>query len=214
IFATLPKIFPPPPPQLNKTQYAIDIHCFEPSTFTFAKLNETAKLCNAPHIHITLNNCALSNTQGNATLYYDTQGSGLASLSKRRLEHFQIDFKESEEIQTMRLSSYCKEREITHIHLLKLDVEGYELNVLESAKTLFEAKAIDMVCFEFGGCNIDTRSFFQDFWYFFKAYNFSLYRILPNSTFLHIKSYKEIYEQFTTTNYLACASEVAMDIGQ
>lgn len=191
---------PPPPPQLNKTQYAIDIHCFEPSTFTFAKLNETAKLCNAPHIHITLNNCALSNTQGNATLYYDTQGSGLASLSKRRLEHFQIDFKESEEIQTMRLSSYCKEREITHIHLLKLDVEGYELNVLESAKTLFEAKAIDMVCFEFGGCNIDTRSFFH--------------RILPNSTFLHIKSYKEIYEQFTTTNYLACASEVAMDIGQ
>ncbi|WP_334093008.1 FkbM family methyltransferase [Helicobacter typhlonius] len=190
------------------------MHCFEPSTFTFAKLNETAKLCNAPHIHITLNNCALSNTQGNATLYYDTQGSGLASLSKRRLEHFQIDFKESEEIQTMRLSSYCKEREITHIHLLKLDVEGYELNVLESAKTLFEAKAIDMVCFEFGGCNIDTRSFFQDFWYFFKAYNFSLYRILPNSTFLHIKSYKEIYEQFTTTNYLACASEVAMDIGQ
>ena len=83
---------------------------------------------------------------------------------------------------------------------MNLDVEGHELDVLEGfGKLILKTKLIQ---FEFGGCNIDTRTYFQDFWYFFLERNFIIYRITPRG-FLRIRSYKEKYEFFQTTNYIA-----------
>ena len=56
--------------------------------------------------------------------------------------------------------------------------------------------------FEFGGCNIDTKTYFQDFWYFFKERDFDLYRISPLGL-IRILEYKESDEFFTATNYIA-----------
>jgi hypothetical protein len=56
--------------------------------------------------------------------------------------------------------------------------------------------------FEFGGCNIDTRTFFQDFWYFFKSYNFDIYRVGPFGV-KEIVAYSELDEFFSTTNFIA-----------
>lgn len=204
-----------PPPQqnlknLNSTITPISIHCFEPSQFTFQKLCVTTKSLNAPHIRIVLNNCGLSDKQIRATLYYNEYASGLASLSKRRLEHHRINMDKSEEVEIMRLDTYCAQQDIRHIHLLKIDVEGHELDVLNGGKEFFEKKAIDMVTFEFGGCNIDTRTYFQDFWYFFKTYDYKIYRILPNGTFFYIDTYNEEREQFLTSNYLVLSSNVSL----
>ena len=53
------------------------------------------------------------------------------------------------------------------IDIMKLDVEGHELDVLEgSRKTI---NSIKLIQFEFGGCNIDSKTFFQDFYYFLKT---------------------------------------------
>lgn len=60
---------------------------------------------------------------------------------------------------------------------------------------------IEVIQFEFGGCNIDSRTYFQDFYYLLKD-NYKIYRILKNGL-IEIKSYKEIYEIFITINYLA-----------
>ncbi|WP_301037663.1 FkbM family methyltransferase [Helicobacter japonicus] len=186
------------------------MHCFEPSQFTFQKLCATTKSLNAPHIRIILNNCGISDNQMLATLYYNEYASGLASLSKRRLEHHRINMDKSEEVEIMRLDTYCAQQDIRHIHLLKIDVEGHELDVLNGGKEFFEKKAIDMVTFEFGGCNIDTRTYFQDFWYFFKTYDYKIYRILPNGTFFYIDTYNEEREQFLTSNYLVLSSNVSL----
>lgn len=106
------------------------------------------------------------------------------------------------------LEAYCKMHNIEHIHLLKLDVEGHELDVLNGALGLFAKNAIDIVTFEFGGCNIDTKTYFQDFWYFFKDKNMSIYRILPNNKLHKIPEYRELYEQFVTTNYVAMKENI------
>jgi len=104
------------------------------------------------------------------------------------------------------IDDYCSENAIKHIHLLKIDIEGHELDALAGARRMFDKKSIDIVTFEFGGCNIDTRTFFQDFWYFFSEINMKIFRITPSGYLHPIESYKEIHEQFRTINFIAISN--------
>jgi FkbM family methyltransferase len=175
------------------------VHCFEPGHDTFKLLAESFKQDN----RIILNNIGIGKEKGEAVLHFNSVGSGLASLTKRRLDHFGIFFNKSERVEINTVDDYCSEAGINHIHLLKLDIEGHELDALAGARQMFETKSIDIVTFEFGGCNIDTRTFFQDFWYFFSEIDMMILRITPSGYLYPIKSYKEIQEQFRTINYIA-----------
>jgi hypothetical protein len=81
-----------------------------------------------------------------------------------------------------------------------MDVEGHELEVLQGARRTLED--IRIVQFEFGGSNIDTRTFFQDFWYFFDEIDFQIYRLTPSGPII-VSSYSEQDETFRSTNYFA-----------
>ena len=140
---------------------------------------------------------------GEMTIHYDTPGSPLASLTKRKLDHFGIEFDQSEVVQIDTVDNYCKEHRIENISLLKMDIEGHELGALFGAEKMFASGKIDIVTFEFGGCNIDTRTSFQDFWYFFSSINMALFRITPSGYLARIASYEEIDEQYRTTNFVA-----------
>jgi FkbM family methyltransferase len=183
----------------NITVGDFSIHCFEPGLQTFKILVGSTK----DDRRIKLNNIGLGKEKCDATLYFEGAGSGLASLTKRRLDHFGIDFNESEGIKIDTIDNYCLENAIDHIHLLKIDIEGHELDALSGARRMFDKKSIDIVTFEFGGCNIDSRTFFQDFWYLFVDLDMKLYRITPSGYLFPLQSYKEIHEQFRTTNFIA-----------
>lgn len=132
-------------------------------------------------------------------LYSDKEGSGLASLTKRRVDHFGIDFLHQENVEVTTLDKWASINGFEP-QLLKIDVEGHELDVLKgSIQTLTK---LEVVQFEFGGSNIDSRTYFQDFWYFFNNLNFSIFRI-AGSSLIPILGYKEQDETFRTTNYLA-----------
>jgi FkbM family methyltransferase len=178
---------------------AYSAHAFEPGAAAFKDLS--AKYSGMPSV--TLNHLALGSAPGQRTLYYDREGSNLASLTKRRLDHFGIAFAKSETVRIDTVDRYCNAHGISSIDLLKLDVEGHELEVLHGAVSMLDARSIRMISFEFGGCNIDTRTFFQDFYYFFARRGMRLARITPSGYWADIPSYKELYEQFRTTNYVA-----------
>ena len=175
------------------------IHCFEPSGYTFERLKANIK----DDKRFCLNNIAIGKNVETSTLFYDEAGSGLASMTKRNLEHFGIDFSLSESILVDTVDNYCERVRIEKIDLLKMDVEGHELDVLSGAARLLEERRIQSILFEFGGCNIDTRSFLQDYFYFFKKYgNIRIFRITPSGYLSPIDLYREINEQFRTTNFL------------
>ncbi len=178
-----------------------EVHMFEPSKTNIDILMGRF----SDDSQVTVQPFALSSSVSEATLYSDKPGSGLGSLTRRRLDHRGNDFDVSETISTRIFDDYWKETlGSRRIDLFKLDIEGHELDALNgSVEALANTRVVQ---FEFGGCNIDTRTFFQDFWYFFTERNFALYRITPGGVAL-VDKYRERDEFFSTTNYLALAKE-------
>jgi FkbM family methyltransferase len=187
--------------QQLKEQKAV-FHCFEPGATGYAALQSQ----HAASGDVVLNNCAVGRERGRGELWYDQPGSGLASLTRRDVGHFGIEFGQSESVTITTIDAYCAERAISRIDLLKMDIEGHELDALEGATTMFERRAVGAVLFEFGGCNIDTRTFFRDFWHFFEKHQMRVYRVTPGGFLCPIERYAESLEQFRTTNFLAIAA--------
>jgi len=183
--------------ELRRRFSDLEIHTFEPSNVNIEKLNTRFSL--DPLIKIAP--WAVSDKVGSAILFSDTPGSGLASLTKRKLEHFNIHLDDEQVVPTIRFESYWqKELRSRQIDIVKIDIEGHELAALEGFGSAIDR--VSVLQFEFGGCNIDTRTFFQDFWNFFNQKDFAMLRITPTG-FDEIKSYREIDEFFSTTNYIA-----------
>lgn len=176
------------------------VYSFEPSETNVAKLR--ARFSDMARVHLVP--CAVSDCEGEANLYSNEPGSGLASLLKRDLDYLDISFDEFELVRTLRFDDFWhQEMKSTPIDILKLDIEGMELSALKGAEQALERT--HAVQFEFGGTNIDSRTYFRDFWDFFAARNFRLHRITPFGS-LEIKKYTERDETFTTTNYIAIAN--------
>jgi FkbM family methyltransferase len=173
------------------------IYAFEPSKVTFDIMKNNIK----EKENVKYYNFGFSDKDTILTLYSNEKGSGLASIYKRKLEHFNIHMDIEEKVEMRTIDSFCEENSIKRIDFLKLDVEGNELKVLDGAKRIINAGNVDVIQFEFGGCNIDSRTYFQDFYYMLSG-QYKIYRILQNGLF-HIEKYKEIYECFVTTNFLA-----------
>ncbi|MEM2174188.1 MAG: FkbM family methyltransferase [Candidatus Micrarchaeia archaeon] len=178
------------------------LYCFEPLPEAYLQLTKSL----SPYMHtnnIYIYNFGFSDTKGKAIIHYNNNNLGLASLYQRRLEHYgDVNLlKQTVEIELQTIDEFVAEENLEHIHLLKLDVEGHEYKVLMGAKRLLNEGRIKFIQFEFGGCNIDSRTYFQDFWYLLKD-KYSIYRIMRNGLY-PIKRYSELLEIFTTTNYFA-----------
>jgi FkbM family methyltransferase len=146
---------------------------------------------------------AVSDSAGHAQLFADARGSELASLHRRRLQHFGLQHEAIETVSTVRLDDFTRDNYISEIHFLKMDIEGNELSALKGATELLTQRRIHALSFEFGGCNIDARTFFQDFWYVLTDHGFRIMRIVPGGHLLPVVRYSEDLESFTTTNYVA-----------
>jgi FkbM family methyltransferase len=179
------------------------IHCFEPARAAFTLLAAAA----ANDGRIKLNNLAMGKERGSAVLHYDRPASGLASLTNRRLDHFGIAFTDSETVALDTIDDYCSAHSVERINLLKMDIEGHELDALSGASNMITRRAVDIIAFEFGGCNIDTRSFLQDYWYFFEGARMNLFRVTPSGFLAPVSAYRESYEQFRTTNFVALRND-------
>lgn len=67
--------------------------------------------------------------------------------------------------------------QIPIIHLLKIDTEGHELEVLKGAEELLQKHKVLSILFEFNSMNTISKTMFKDFYNYLKDYDF--FRILP-----------------------------------
>lgn len=74
-------------------------------------------------------------------------------------------------------------------------MEGYELKALQGASESLWSGIIKAIAFEFGGANIDSGTYFKDFWDLLAVrHNFAFYRILPKRRLSRIYRYNELEE--------------------
>ncbi len=186
---------------ISKLSNKVELYCFEPAASSYSRLE--SRLAGREGVH--LSNIAMGEKDDSLILYSNAPESGIASFYKRRLDHFGITMEIPETVKVSTIDIFCQEHGIDFIHFLKLDVEGHELEVLKGAELLLAKDGVGAIQFEFGGCNIDSRTFFQDFYYLLNG-RFKLFRVLKKGLF-PIENYKETYEIFITTNFLALSRE-------
>ncbi|MFY0652179.1 MAG: FkbM family methyltransferase [Cyclobacteriaceae bacterium] len=178
-----------------------NVHAFEPVKSTFGELSGRIT---SDNFH--LNNLGLSSEEKKIQIHYDTDASKLSSVYKRKLDHTAIGFDKTETIKVSTIDLYSEQNNIEKIEFLKVDVEGHELEVFKGAVSMIESKSIDFIQFEFGGTNIDSRTYFKDLYYALGP-SFKLYRIVRDGL-VPIDQYSEIHEVFQSCNYLAIRKEI------
>ena len=172
-----------------------EIHAFEPAAKTF-KLLDTRL---GDYANVSTYNFALGNTDGTAHLYKENPIARIASLTPLDITQDHL----TEEIAIRRLDSVFPTLNVEQIHLAKIDVEGHEMDVLMGAEEVIRSGKIKNIQFELGEFSIDTRTTLKSFFTFFGDYQYELFLIRPRSLY-PLKQYKPLYEQYSTTNFVAC----------
>jgi len=151
----------------------IQIYAFEPHPITYKKLNTSVVSKNFHSF-----NLAVGSKNGELQLYdyEDQDGSSHASMCKEVIEGIHKGRTLQHDIKVVRLDDFLEEHSIDSIDLLKIDIEGNELNALKGLGNWISQGKIRAVHFEFNEMNVISRSFFKDFWDILPNYNF--YRMI------------------------------------
>jgi FkbM family methyltransferase len=97
------------------------VHAFEPDLENRAILEEVA----AEFPKVVISPCAVSDQAGELVLYSSDESTGISSLSA-----FSESHRPSGRVQVTTLEGYMSQAGITDVTFLKIDVEGFERNVL------------------------------------------------------------------------------------
>ena len=132
------------------------VHAFEPTRTGFERLQA---ICRAASLrNVTLNQLALAEAEGTVRLHvYDEDYLSWTTRAERPLADYGIDVQPTtcEDVAATTVDLYCERNGIGEIDLLKIDVEGAELQVLLGAERVLREKRVRRVTFEFGQTTFD-----------------------------------------------------------
>ena len=87
---------------------------------------------------------------------------------------------------------YMINNNINHIDFLKIDTEGYELNVLKGFEEYISY--IDIIQFEYGGTFLDNNTKLIDVFNYLKQYNFNNFSYLTSEGLSLLTDYNDHYQ--------------------
>jgi FkbM family methyltransferase len=166
----------------------------EPATECLKMLNEL------PNVEVI--NAAVGEAPAVMALYSDDGTSAIASLHLRGDSFLKGRQFTTRDVSVIALDSVIQN--LDRVDFMKMDIEGHELFALKGALRSLETRKVKALSFEFGGGNINSRTYFRDFWDFLKPLGFELRRICPGGSTVRIREYYEDLEAFRgVSNYIA-----------
>jgi FkbM family methyltransferase len=119
------------------------VYSFEPHPKTFEELTRMIALNSCKNIHTE--NVAVSSSEGTQDFYY-VENHKLNSLGP--IEDKTYGENKVMRVPTITIDGYCNSHNISRIDFLKIDVEGFEYDVLKGASQMLTKKAIGCIQFE------------------------------------------------------------------
>ena len=147
---------------------------------------------------------AVGEAASKAFLHFSSETDGSASLHARGDSYFRDRIYQSVEVAVTTIDQVIADERIDFVDFLKMDIEGHELAALRGAAQALASRKIGALSFEFGSGNINSRTYFRDFWGLLDQHGFSIYRVTPSGQLLYVEDYYEDCEYFRgATNYVA-----------
>jgi FkbM family methyltransferase len=181
----------------------LDLHVFEPSSYTFAHLSKTLGSQRA-----TLQQVALSERSGRSVLHVMRPGAGTNSLHTRAA--WQTDAT-TENVVTTTLDDYADSAGLKSITLVKVDTEGHDLAVLRGAKRLLAEQRICVAQFEYNWRWIGARSFLCDAFELLEPAGYRLGKLTPRGVEFYPRWDADL-ETFVEGNYVTAIPKVAAQL--
>lgn len=129
-----------------------NIYCFEPVLGNFQELHKSAK----GDSYVQCFHMALGSAPGTGKIYLTDHSTTSSLIEPENSLGF-------EEVQIDTIDSFCAVRGIERIDLLKVDAEGFDLEVLKGAASLLSSASVAFVLAEVGFHPGDTRHVLFDF---------------------------------------------------
>ena len=154
---------------------AAEIYCFEPHPNSFKILQQAAQECGLMAFQL-----ACGSECGPAQLFDSARenGSKRASCYRETVEPRVSDISVND-VEVVTIDEFASARNIREIELMKVDVEGGELNVLHGAQKLIRERRIKAIQFEVGDAYPVRGTWVRNFYDLLDGYSF--YRLLPKS---------------------------------
>jgi FkbM family methyltransferase len=113
----------------------ITVHAFEPNPINARLWRRNQRL--NPGVEADLTEAGVSDHDGEASFgVHSDSGSGM------------IGYSDEYQVKLVRLDAYCDRHGIDHIDVMKIDVQGHEVQVLDGAAGLLRRRAIDQILVE------------------------------------------------------------------
>jgi FkbM family methyltransferase len=178
------------------------IHCFEPARCTWEELQARGFPPN-----VVCNRAGMGESVGTLKLYVNPSVSELSSIYGGN-----GNGAKAEEVPIGTVDGYCRERGISSIDYLKIDVEGHELAVLKGAREMLSRQGIRFAQFEYGSWYIRAHVFLRDVFRFLEEFNYELWKVMPNGL-QRISKYSERLERFENACYVLAPVDSAQNRG-
>jgi FkbM family methyltransferase len=177
------------------------VHAFEPAPATLDHL--TARFAADSRVRVV--GAALSDASGSAALLDYGALSGLNSLV---VEQFHSGPTDVHSVRVIAGDEYCQEHGIDRIDFLKIDVEGFEWNVIQGLTRMLTEKRIRSVQFEYGFIHATTGHLIRDFYRLFESLGYQVGPVRPRGP-----EFRELHVEDNNfdsgPNFVAALPEVA-----
>jgi len=113
---------------------------------------------------------------------------------------------QSEEVRLTTVDLYCEANSITEVHLLKIDAEGHDFEVIAGASKMFDRHAIRVLQFEYNHRWIGSRNYLRDVFAFLNPKGYTIGKLTGAQVEFYPNWQWEL-ESYVEGNYIACSHE-------
>ena len=164
-----------------KQQYSNSkIFIFEPTEFSFKKLKATFSdksifLVNKGLASVDGEKEFFKNAYDGTNSFYPRPKSGKAYYPPKGYTV------ETCKVPVVRLDTFARENQISHIDILKMDIQGSELDALKGAEKLLKSKSIDLIYTEvFFIPHYEGAPLFDSVFQYLNSFGYTLYGVYNN----------------------------------